>query len=289
MTLDSKVPRASAGPLSRRSLKLRPLATHMARSTRKVLRTFGENLELGTLLAFVAGVVNTVGFLQFGTFVSHISGHATRTAVEYTEGNSDAAWVFFLEMISFVFGAFFTSFLLKGHTAAYAKIKYTAPVLIEAGILLFFLFLNSMQGLLWFHIGTISLTTTMLAFAMGMQNAMLRQAAGTLIRTTHMTGVATDIGIEMGAATSFMVQAIRRHRGWERWRAGWKAFWERLGIGRFTFHILLLLCFFLGSAFGTMGYVYINSFILLVPALILSLVGLKEYLRRLPEDHHRSS
>ncbi len=275
--------RAAPSPVEN-SLGVGPLSRQVASSTRKILRSFRENVELGTLLAFVAGIVNTVAFLQFGTFVSHISGHATRAAVEYTETNTDAAYVFFLEMMFFIFGAFATSFLLRGHTAAYARVKYTWPIMIEASLILIFLGLMHFSGRLWFHLGNISLTTLLLSLAMGMQNAMLRQTSGAIIRTTHMTGVATDIGIELGAALSTSLQQWARSQGWKlsRFVNTWRSFWQRLGVGRFTFQILLFTSFFSGSIFGTLGFMYYTVYILLVPVIILLMIGMREYLRVAP-------
>lgn len=262
-----------------------PLSRQVVHSTRQFLRTFRENLELGTLLAFVAGTVNTVAFLQFGTFVSHISGHVTRAAVEYTEANPDAAYVFFLEMFFFVCGAFATSFLLRGHTAADSRVRYTLPVMIEALLIMSFIVSMSIRGWLWFHIGNISLTTVLLATAMGMQNAMLRRTSGAIIRTTHMTGVATDIGIELGAAFSAMLDQWKNTRGlsWSRVLRIWDSFWQRLGVGRFTFQILLFISFFLGAILGTLGFMRFTIYILFVPVVILVLVGLREHARPHPQ------
>ncbi len=260
----------------------RPLHYKVLRHARLFLRRFHENLELGTLLAFIAGIVNTVGFLQFGAFVSHMSGHASRSAVEYAEGNSSAALVFLLELVFFVAGAFTTAFLLHGHTVTDRRVKFTAPVLLETLCIVSFILLTEYQGLFWMNIDQISLTTLILAYAMGLQNAMLRHTSGTIIRTTHITGVVTDIGIELGAASHNAAKAWREERAFT---ASIDAFWERLGIGRFTFHILLITAFFLGSVVGTLGYIYVLVKILLLPVVLLLGLGFKEYRRELPDVH----
>jgi len=66
--------------------QIKPRFLSLAQSTQRLVRSFGEILQLATLLAFVAGIVNSSAFLEFGTFVSHISGHATRAAVDFTDG-----------------------------------------------------------------------------------------------------------------------------------------------------------------------------------------------------------
>lgn len=257
----------------------RPLHYKVLRHARQFVRRFHESLELGTLLAFVAGIVNTVGFLQFGAFVSHMSGHASRSAVEYAEGNSSAALVFMLELVFFVAGAFTTAFLLHGHTVTEKGVKFTAPVVLEVLCILSFILLSEYHGLFWFHIDQISLTTLILAYAMGLQNAMLRHTSGTIIRTTHITGVVTDIGIELGAACHNAQRALKAERSFT---AAVDAFWERLGIGRFTFHTLLIAAFFLGSVVGTLGYIYFLVKVLLLPCIVLIGLAIKEYRRELP-------
>jgi uncharacterized membrane protein YoaK (UPF0700 family) len=41
---------------------------------------------------------------------------------------------------------------------------------------------------------------SMLAFAMGLQNAAVASTTGLSVRTTHLTGPATDLGIHLGTA-----------------------------------------------------------------------------------------
>jgi uncharacterized membrane protein YoaK (UPF0700 family) len=259
----------------------RPLHYKVLRHAHLFIRRFHENLELGVLLAFIAGIVNTVGFLQFGAFVSHMSGHASRSAVEYAEGNSSAALVFLLELVAFVTGAFTTAFLLQGHTVVERRVKFTGPVVLEALCILGFILLTEYHGLFWVNLDQISLTTLILAYAMGLQNAMLRHTSGTIIRTTHITGVVTDLGIELGAACHSAKEAIRKEKAIT---AGIDAFWERLGIGRFTFHILLVFAFFLGSMLGTLGYIYALARILILPVVLLLGLAIREYRRELPEN-----
>jgi len=260
----------------------RPLHYKVLRHARLFLRRFHENLGLAALLAFIAGIVNTVGFLQFGAFVSHMSGHASRSAVEYAEGNSSVALVFLLELVFFVVGAFTTAFLLHGHTVVEKRVKFTGPVLLEALCILGFLLLTEYHGLFWVSLDQISLSTLILAYAMGLQNAMLRHTSGTIIRTTHITGVVTDIGIELGAAFYSAKNALIRERAIT---AGIDAFWERLGIGRFTFHVLLVVAFFLGSVVGTLGYLNALTRILILPLVLLLVLGIWEYRRELPDSH----
>lgn len=266
-------------PLARHTAAHHPLIKH----TRGFVRGFRANLELATLLAFVAGIVNTVGYLEFGTYVSHISGHATRTAVEYTEGNTAAALVFFLEVVAFILGAMVTAILLHGHTASDRRQKASLPIVMEAGLILLFILVDQNDGLgQWVQFDHISLTTLILAHAMGMQNALLRHASGAIIRTTHMTGIATDIGVAMGTAihAARIHHLHRKQSSTSSWLGVLENFWVKLGAHRFAFHCLLLFGFFLGAVVGTIGYIYIMSGILSVPVVILLVLALQEHGRK---------
>ncbi len=256
----------------------------MTLQARRFIRSFRENLQLGTLLAFIAGMVNTVGFLQFDTYVSHISGHATRTAVEYTEGNMPAAGVFFMETLAFIAGAFVSSFLMQGHRATDARIKFTLPMGLEAFWLLIYLLINRFHVWSWLQIDHINLITLILAHAMGIQNALLRHAGGAIVRTTHMTGVATDIGIEMGSAFYAARSCWKKARAVSAFplRAALHAFFRTLGISRFSFHCLLLFFFFFGAGIGAIGYRYVMGAIIYIPFVLLCLLAYREYRRQLP-------
>ncbi|MBC7659361.1 MAG: DUF1275 domain-containing protein [Chitinophagaceae bacterium] len=253
-------------------------------STKKIVRSFQDNVQLGTLLAFVAGSVNSVAFVQFGTYVSHVSGHATRAAIDYAQGDLTSAFLFLMEFLCFILGAAATAFLLKGETAASVRIKYTVPIFLELGLILLFMVGVLLHRNRPFEGHYFSHLTFLLAIAMGMQNAMLRQASGTLIRTTHMTGVATDFGVEVGTAL--------RHGGGVFWTSernvlmamyeGLRAFMSRLGVSRFLFHGFIILSFSSGAVVGTLGFLMAESYVLLIPICTLLVVGIQEY-RRNPQ------
>ncbi len=258
---------------TRTSSQLGPIADQMARGTKRFLRSFQENLQLATVLAVVAGLVNAISFLEFGTFVSHISGNATHVAIEYATSHGSLALIFLFEILCFIFGALLTSLLLRGHTAASSRVKYTSPVLIEAALLLLFMYSVNRLGK-----GN-GQVTLLLSTAMGMQNAMLRQASGAIVRTTHMTGVATDIGIELGAALSSALHLWRRSGWMKGFLIFFAAFAHRLGGGRFAFQSIIFLSFIAGGVIGTLGHHLFQASILLLPILVLTLVALKEHLR----------
>ncbi len=259
-----------------------PRPSKVARSTRRLFR---DNVQLGTLLAFVAGHVNSMAFIHFGTYVSHVSGHATRAAIHYAEGDMKSAFLFLIEFIAFIFGAGITAFLLKGQTAASSQVKYTVPIFIEFALILTYMVSAVLFETHRYHSSYFSHLTFILAIAMGMQNAMFRFASGAIVRTTHITGVATDFGAELGGALRMGLTAFLTDRSdlLPRITAASGVFIHRLGVGRFLFHGFLLISFSSGAVIGTLGFLLYRDYALVVPLVLLLIVGLEESMHR-PTD-----
>ncbi|MBC7531727.1 MAG: DUF1275 domain-containing protein [Oligoflexus sp.] len=255
----------------------------VAHSTKRIVRSFRDNVQLGTLLAFIAGNINSIAFVHFGTYVSHVSGHATRAAINYAEGEFTSAFLFLLEFGAFIFGAGITAFLLKGHTAASSLIKYTTPIFLELFLVLVYMISAVLNSRQLFTSPYFSHLTFLLAIAMGIQNAMLRQASGFSVRTTHMTGVATDFGFELGAAVRLFcdVLLVRHSTVLARLKAAGRAFLHRLGVSRFFFHGFIIFSFSSGALVGTLGYLLYQDFALTIPIVTLLLIGIREYRRKL--------
>ncbi|RYZ54116.1 MAG: DUF1275 domain-containing protein [Proteobacteria bacterium] len=281
---------ANPAPLFQCVKPMRPVRIHLPHlpssirlnpSTRRLLRSFRENVQLGTLLAFVAGNVNSVAFVHFGTYVSHVSGHATRAAINYAEGDFTSALLFLMEFLAFIFGAGFTAFLLKGHTAASSQIKYTLPTFIELALIVSFMVLAILHAKGLIESPYLSHLTFLLAIAMGMQNAMLRQASGTIVRTTHMTGVATDFGFELGAAVRAAGDSfwMSEKSLLQKIRQSFDAFVHRLGVSRFLFHGFIIFSFSAGAVVGTLSFLLYQDYALLIPCITLLLIGIREKLR----------
>jgi uncharacterized membrane protein YoaK (UPF0700 family) len=89
------------------------------------------------------------------------------------------------------------------------------------------------------------------AMACGLQNAMATHYSGAVIRTTHMTGIITDIGIAVGLRLRGVAIDGRRVR----------------------LLLLLLAGFFCGGILGSLGYTHIGFATLLIPASLAGLAG----------------
>ena len=104
--------------------------------------------------------------------------------------------------MAFMFVSFFAGAVLSAVLTESAKrrgmaSKYIPPMAVEAGLLLILAmiihthpFVKESETFIFYTMGGLA------ALAMGLQNATITKISGAVIRTTHLTGVTTDLGIE---------------------------------------------------------------------------------------------
>lgn len=152
-------------------------------------------MRLASLLSLTAGFVNGAGFVAFSVLTTNVTGHVALFAEKIAKGDFSAARVVGLWMLLFLLGAFICSLLIRitGRNQRYA---YVIPILTEIGILLSI-------ALFGYRFDRSLIKTEVFAgsllFAMGLQNAMVTMISGSVVRTTHLTGMFTDLGIELSS------------------------------------------------------------------------------------------
>lgn len=156
-------------------------------------RNYKHNLRLAVLLCFTAGMVNAAGLFAFAVLTTNVTGHAALLAHKLATGDFRSAGMVGLWLLLFLAGAFFTSFCI-GKTGKNKRFAYTFPIVIEIAILI----LVGSSGYVYDQsvIKTEYLAGSLL-FAMGMQNALVSTISGSVVRTTHLTGMFTDLGIDL--------------------------------------------------------------------------------------------
>ena len=233
-------------------------------------RTATTNRMLGSLLAFNAGAINAGGFLVVGMYTSHMTGFASMVADNLVLGNIKLVLGAVGALLAFTCGAAATAMLVNWARQTHLRSKYALPLLIEAALLLVFGLIGAT-----FNRQTpfaVPFTVLMLAFIMGLQNALVTKMSSSLIRTTHMTGVVTDLGIELGKLLYW-----NRHGGPIESQV-------RANRDKLRLYAGLLSAFMVGGLVGAAGFKYVG-FIWVVPLamllLLLSLPPLIADLRRL--------
>jgi len=164
------------------------------------------NRRLGRSLAFVAGAANAGGFLAVGQYTSHMSGIVSSLADNVALGDMNVAVAGLSSLLSFLVGAATSAILINWGRRRRLQSQYAMPLMLEASLLLIFGVLGS--NLESHHVLFVPATVCLLCYVMGLQNAMITKVSKAEIRTTHVTGLVTDIGIELGKLFYWNVGAM---------------------------------------------------------------------------------
>jgi uncharacterized membrane protein YoaK (UPF0700 family) len=157
-------------------------------------RTFIHNLRLATLLSFVAGVVNITGVMSVKTLTTNITGHFAYFAEEIMRKDFAAAITFFVFTLIFLLGAFTSNFISEYVAKSNSNFSHIIPIALEILILAIVASFESAMSL--DNLEGKFLASAML-FAMGIQNSLVTKISQSTVRTTHLTGLFTDLGIEL--------------------------------------------------------------------------------------------
>jgi uncharacterized membrane protein YoaK (UPF0700 family) len=152
--------------------------------------------QLGLVLAFVAGATNAGGFLAVHQYTSHMTGIVSSMADHLALGQWHDYLTGFGALLSFIGGAACSAILVNFARRRHLHSEFALPLMIEALLLLGFGALGERLS----HVAGlfVPLTVMLLSFIMGLQNALITKLSHAEIRTTHVTGLVTDIGIELG-------------------------------------------------------------------------------------------
>lgn len=210
----------------------------------------------GVGLAALAGAVNAIGLLgAYHVPVSHMSGAVAHVSIDLVAGDHVRMRVAALMVLCFLVGTVVSGVVIGGQRLMPGR-RYGLAMMIEGGAL-------AAGAAALSHGG--SGAAYWCAFACGLQNAMATSYCGLVIRTTHVTGVVTDIGILLGHWI--------RHRRQEPWR-------------------LLLLCgllagFLVGGLVGAVGWAWWGPYALWSAAAAVGLAGFGYFLWRLRFQRQR--
>lgn len=228
-------------------------------------RAFIHNLRLASMLSFVAGVVNISGVLSIQTLTTNVTGHFAFFSEEFAKGSYRMALMFLSYILAFLIGAFLCGILVEWVLRHKPRVSHAIPMLLEMAVLIYIAVAGQGQSLPpeWIAI--------LLLFSMGMQNALVTKVSQATVRTTHLTGLFTDLGIELSqllfyrekTETHTLTRSIR-------------------------LRLAIILFFFFGGVIGGYAYYHIGLRALffasgaLLTALLYDNIrlGVKNYLRK---------
>lgn len=210
----------------------------------KDVKHLGIIIFTGTFMAIIAGYINGVTILStFGNPVSHVSGTTSKIGIYLVQGSFTTKNVMdkFIQAILLIFffllGSTMTGCVIRAQSFKLGR--YFGIVMMFESVLLCFSAV--------FYAGD-SMVAGQYAAAMacGLQNAMATRFSGAVVRTTHMTGIMTDIGLLMG--------------NWMRWG-------ETTNLWRLKVFLPLFFGFLGGGSLGALAFLHMGTDSLFIPAL----------------------
>ncbi len=204
-------------------------------------RTRRSNRQLGAVLAFVAGAINAGGFLAVQRYTSHMTGVVSGIADDLVLGQFALAMAGVSALLAFVCGAALTAVLINWARRREMHGEFALSLMLEAVLLLLFGLLGANLEL--FVDVFLPSTVLLLCFIMGLQNAIVTKISHAEIRTTHMTGVITDLGLELG-----------RLFYWNRSAAGNRRHVVIANRDKLAIHAMILALFFVGGIAGALAF-----------------------------------
>ncbi|MGN6179178.1 MAG: YoaK family protein [Mucilaginibacter sp.] len=220
-------------------------------------RSFSHNLRLAVLLCLNAGFINAAGFIAFAVLTTNVTGHAALLAVNLARTNFRAARMVALWLILFLAGAFISS-LYIGKTGRNKAAAYSLPIVAIILIVLF----TAIFGPYYRHtLPETEYFAGSLLFAMGMQNALVSMVSGSVVRTTHLTGMFTDLGIDLSAAILSRKMLSRAQKR------------------RIFLRLAIIIFFLLGGIAGGFSFLHFGFRAFYIPVALLLTALFYDYLR----------
>ena len=228
-------------------------------------RGFLENITMVLVLPFVAGLVNAEGFFIVGVYTSHVTGTVARVGDELAQGHFGIALHALAMVAAFYIGAFSATALVV-RARRQQKARYSLALGAEIMTLLAVTLLGLLQ--VHFALGR-PITMLLLCFAMGAQNALVTKLSGAVVRTTHLTGIVTDLGIESVRAIVWFRNKARLAPLEEKVRL-LTHFREFPELKRLRLHAAIFLSFFFGAVIGPLLYLREGYTAMLFPIVVLT-------------------
>jgi uncharacterized membrane protein YoaK (UPF0700 family) len=195
------------------------------------------------LLACVAGMVNVVGYLGFEhQAVTHLTGTTSLLGAAIATGDTRAILHLLGVAVAFTLGAALSGMIIQDNTLRLGR-RYGVVLTIESVLLFVAIFLFKQQQIAG---------ALLAAMACGLQNAMATTFSGSVVRTTHLSGMFTDLGIGLGHFVRGMALPTRR----------------------LALSALIISSFFTGSVIGAWLFGHLGYDALAVPATLTGLTGI---------------
>lgn len=215
-------------------------------------RKQAHNLQLARYTSVAAGMVNVASVIAFFAFTSNVTGHVAIFAEEIVKGHWTQVMIVFAWLFLFMLGAFTSNFLIHSLGTRGTYISHATPVILEIVVLTGVAFYGHV-----FYQDTLRETEYLigaLLFAMGMQNSLVATISNGKVKTTHLTGLFTDLGMELSMYFNPKYQTNQSLK-------------EKLHL-----HLVILGYYFGGGLLGGIIFIYVEFVTFYVVAAVLLIV-----------------
>lgn len=209
------------------------------------------------MLSFVAGSVNIAGLSAVNRLTTNVTGHFAFLADEVANENMRLAFVYVIFIGAFLLGAFFSGLLTEALERWNERYVNIVPVVIEISILVAVAFSATTADS-----RNADSVAAWLLFAMGLQNALVTSISNAVVRTTHLTGLFTDLGIELSQLFFYRKVDERKKL-----------------TSSIKLRLVIIASFFVGGIAGGFGFRIFGLKILLFSAAVLTIALVYDYVR----------
>lgn len=222
-------------------------------------RTPSDNIRLGALTAFVAGMVNVASVMVFFAFTSNVTGHYAILAQEISKGNWYQTGVVLGWIFLFFSGGFLANFLVIHLGKKRTFLAHSLPLLLEI------LCLSAVGYYGLFHysetLAETEILVAMMLFSMGLQNGLTASISNFAVKTTHLTGLTTDLALlfSMFTKASFRSNKALRERA--------------------RLLLVILVSYLAGGVISGSVYLYLNFVVFFIVSAVLLLIVLYDFFK----------
>lgn len=225
-------------------------------------RSVQIDVRLASILAGVAGAINAAGFHAVGYYSANMTGNVSALSDYLATGNFRLALLYASIVAAFIFGAWSSALMINYGRRRGMRAVYAYSILTEGALLaalgLADLFMPGVHRSVILILG--------LSYLMGLQNASATRISNARVRTTHVSGMATDMGIELA-------NLLDVKRGAEP-ESEWPENRSRLRL-----HAMTILAFIAGGTAGVLLYEAVSGALLVGAAVLLLTIAVPEIAR----------
>ncbi len=212
---------------------------------------------LAASLAAIAGALNASAFYSVGFFSANMTGNVSTLSDHLAVGQWLSGLFYGGIVVAFILGAAVSTLIINEGRRRNVHAIYAYSILTEAALL-------AMLGCadLWLLAAwRVPVLVLGLAFLMGLQNAVVTRISDARVRTTHVSGMATDLGIELAIAFDILCgrepKAEARHN-----------------LSKLRLHLYTIAAFLIGGILGVIIYRTVGGYLLILAAISLTVIAL---------------